>query len=367
MLHALIMAGGSGTRFWPESRRATPKQLLKLIDPRSMLRGTVERLDPLITSDRLWLSIGKSLEPAVRAELPEIAEKNYVVEPFQRNTAPCIGLAALMMLREDPDATMVVLPADHAISDKPAFQKALGLAEKLAGKLRRQIVTFGIKPTYPSESFGYIERGDTISPPQGAFVALAAEMEVFQVVRFTEKPKLEQAREFLASGKFYWNSGIFVWRADVITAALREHQPEMLAHLETIVSAHGTSEYDAVLEREFAAVQSISIDYAVMEHAKQITVIQAPFDWDDVGSWQALARLRGTDVNGNTIVGRHLGLDTKDTIVRTTDDHLVVTLGLKNALVVHTPDATFVADKNDEESIRKIVKLLDEKGWKDVL
>lgn len=367
MLHALIMAGGSGTRFWPESRRATPKQLLNLVDQRSMLRGTVDRLAPLVTSDRVWLSIGKALEPAVRAELPEIAEKNYVTEPCQRNTAPCIGLAALRMLREDPDATMIVLPSDHAIRDKPAFHRTLVLAEKLAGKLRKQIVTFGIKPTYPSEGFGYIERGETITPPQGAFVALAAELEVFQVVRFTEKPKLEQAREFIASGKFYWNSGMFVWRADVIVDSLRQHQPEMLAGLETIVAAYGMPEYDAVLESEFAKLPNISIDYAVMEHAKAISVIEAPFDWDDVGSWQSLARLRGTDADGNTIVGRHLGLDTKDTIVRTSDDHLVVTLGLKNALVVHTPDATFVADKNDEESIRKIVKMLDEKGWKDVL
>ncbi|MBL9082373.1 MAG: mannose-1-phosphate guanylyltransferase [Planctomycetales bacterium] len=367
MLHALIMAGGSGTRFWPESRRARPKQLLPLVDDRSMIRATVDRLDGVVPAERTWLAVGTSLVPAIREQLPEIADRTYVAEPVQRNTAPCIGLAALRMLADDPDAVMFVLPSDHAITDVAAFQKALKLAAALADKPRKQIVTFGIKPTYPSEGFGYIERGETLSPPQGAFKALTAELDAYSVVRFREKPKLEQAQEFLAAGTFYWNSGMFVWRADVIVDALQTHQPALLKHLETIAAAHGTPEYEAVLDREFRAAPSISIDYAVMEHAKSIIVIEAPFDWDDVGGWRSLERLRGVDEAGNTIVGKHLGLDTSDTIVRTSGNHLVVTLGLKNCLVVHTPDATLVADKNDEESIRKLVKLLEERGWTDVL
>lgn len=367
MLHALIMAGGSGTRFWPASRRDVPKQLLPLVDERSMLRATVDRLAGIVPAERIWPSVGTNLVAAVRAELPQVPERTYVVEPCQRNTAPCIGLAALLMLRDDPDAVMIVLPSDHAIADVAAFQKAVRLAERLVAKPRKQLVTFGIRPTYPSEGFGYIEKSEMITPPMGSFTAIAAEIDVYQVVRFREKPKREQAEEFLKSGNFFWNSGMFVWRADVLVELLQAHQPEMVARLRTIAAAHGTPQYEAVLNREFPEIKSISIDYAVMEHAPAIVVIDAPFDWDDVGSWQSLARLRSTDDAGNTIVGRHLGLDTHDTIVRTGDDHLVVTLGLKDLIVVHTPDATLVADKRDEESIRKLVQLLKDRGWENYL
>jgi mannose-1-phosphate guanylyltransferase len=367
MLHALIMAGGSGTRFWPASRRNVPKQLLPLVGERSMLRATVDRLESLIPPERIWPSVGRNLVEAVRAELPEVPEQTYVVEPCQRNTAPCIGLAALLMLRDDPDAVMIVLPSDHAIADVAAFQKAVRLAERLVAKPRKQLVTFGIKPTYPSEGFGYIEKAEMITPPQGSFSAIAADIDVYQVVRFREKPKREQAEEFLAAGNFAWNSGMFVWRADVLVELLRKNEPEMIARLETIAAAYGTPEYEAVLDREFPQIKSISIDYAVMEQAPAIVSIEAPFDWDDAGSWQSLARLRGTDEAGNTIVGRHLGLDTRDTIIRTSDDHLIVTLGLKDLIIVHTPDATLVADKKDEESIRKLTQLLKERGWEGYL
>jgi mannose-1-phosphate guanylyltransferase len=361
------MAGGSGTRFWPESRRERPKQLLPLVDERTMLRTTVDRIADVVPPDRLWPAVGAGLVPAIRAELPEIAERNYVVEPCQRNTAPCIGLAALRMLQVDPEAVMLVLPADHAIADVPAFHRGVALAAQLASKPRKQIVTFGIKPTYPSEGFGYVERGETITPPQGAFKALTAEIDVYQVVRFREKPKAEQAKEFLDSGNFYWNSGMFMWRADVIVESLRAHQSEMLEKLELIADAYGTATYEADLLREFPQVASISIDYAVMEHAQGVIVIEAPFDWDDVGSWRALQRLRGTDDGGNTVVGRHLGVDTERSIIRTSDDHLVVTLGMRDCIVVHTPDATLVADKREEEAIRKVVDQLKERGWNDVL
>lgn len=363
MLHALIMAGGSGTRFWPASRRDLPKQLLPLVDDRTMLRATVDRLGLLIPPERIWPSVGTHLVEPVRGQLPEVPERTYVVEPCARNTAPCIGLAALLMLRDDPDAVMLVLPSDHAIQDVFGFQKAVKLAERLVAKPRKQIVTFGIRPTYASEGFGYIEKGEMIGPPQGSFTAIAAEIDVYNVVRFREKPHRELAEEFVASGNFFWNSGMFVWRADLIVDLLKTHQPELAARLETIAAAHGTPEYAAALEREFPLIKGISIDYAILEHAPSIVAIDAPFDWDDVGGWQSLSRLRGTDATGNTIVGRHLGLDTRDTIVRTDDDHLVVTLGLKDLLVVHTPDATLVADKRDEESVRKLVALLKERGW----
>jgi mannose-1-phosphate guanylyltransferase len=187
------------------------------------------------------------------------------------------------------------------------------------------------------------------------------------VQRFKEKPNAQAAKEYLASGEYYWNSGIFVWRAATILDSLRERQPEMLRHLEAIVDAWDTPQRDAIFQREFAAITPISIDYAVMEHATDVAVIEAPFEWDDLGGWQSLARLSGSDDHGNTIVGKHLGLDTSGSIVRTTGDHLVVTLGLKDTIVVHTPNATLVASKHDEEQIRNVVKQLEERGWTEYL
>ena len=180
---------------------------------------------------------------------------------------------------------------------------------------------------------------------------------------FKEKPDAATAAKYLASGEYYWNSGIFVWRASTILDALRKRQPEMLEHLEKIVAAWDTPQRDAVFEREFAAIKPISIDYAVMEHATDVAVIEAPFEWDDLGGWQSLARLAGSDENGNTIIGKHLGVNTAGTIVRTDDDHLVVTLGLKDCIVVHTPNATLVASKHSEEQIRQVVKELEARGW----
>ncbi len=224
-----------------------------------------------------------------------------------------------------------------------------------------RIVTFGIKPTYPAESFGYIERGEELERAE------AGHPPAFQVRQFREKPKADVARQYLAAGNFYWNSGIFIWKAAAIMQALAAHQPAMYAHLERIAAAYDTPRFDEELEREFEAIQGVSIDFAVMEHAEDIVVIEAPYDWDDVGSWQALARLNGADAEGNTILAKHVGVNTRGTIVRGADDHLIVTLGLKDCVVVHTPDATLVANKHDEESIREVVKILQEKGWREYL
>jgi mannose-1-phosphate guanylyltransferase len=287
-------------------------------------------------------------------------------------------LAALLVSRGDPEATMVVMPADHVIRPAEMFQAAIRQAAALVEDSPGRIVTFGIKPSYPAEVFGYIHRGERIGEGEGALTAgrsaesqFMAQQELrppaYHVRRFKEKPDTATAKKYLESGEYYWNSGIFVWRASTILNALREHQPEMLAHLETIVATWGTKDRDTVFEREFTAIKPISIDYAVMEHASNVAVIEAPFDWDDLGGWQALARLAGADKNGNTVIGKHLGLNTSGTIVRTDDKHLVVTLGLTDCIVVHTPNATLVANKHDEEQIRQVVKRLEELGWNEYL
>jgi mannose-1-phosphate guanylyltransferase len=220
-------------------------------------------------------------------------------------------------------------------------------------------MTFGIRPTYASESFGYIERGDPL--PGGTGV------KVFAVQQFREKPHVDLARKYVAAGTFYWNAGIFVWKARTILDQLAQHQPRMLTHIETIAKSRGTERFNDVFASEFAAIEGTSIDYAVMEKAPDVAVIEAPFAWDDVGSWQALQRLLGTDADGNTIVGNCLAIDTRGSIIRTDQGHLIATIGLEDCIVVHTHDATLVASKQHEESIRQIVKMLESRGWHDCL
>jgi mannose-1-phosphate guanylyltransferase len=361
MLHAIIMAGGTGTRFWPASTIDAPKQLLRLVGDATMLRQTVDRLGELVPNERRMIVTNERLVAAVRQQLPELPPDAVVGEPCKRDTAPCIGLAGLLVSRDDLDATMAVMPADHVIRPSEKFQAAIRQAADMVEQAPGRIVTFGIRPTYPAEVFGYIHRGETLasSQPQPA--------PAYRVKKFKEKPDAATAKKYVDSGEYYWNSGIFVWRAATILEALRKRQPEMLDHLETIVAAWDTKDRDAVLAREFAEIKAISIDYAVMEHATDVAVIEAPFEWDDLGGWQSLARLAGSDENGNTFIGRHLALGTTGSIVRTDNEHLVVTLGLKDTIVVHTAKATLVANKHDEEQIRKVVKQLEELGWNEYL
>jgi mannose-1-phosphate guanylyltransferase len=253
---------------------------------------------------------------------------------------------------------MAVMPSDHVIHTDEVFSRAIVAAAALVEEQPQRIVTFGIRPTYPAESFGYIERGEPIA---------TRGLNVYEVRRFREKPQAQLAREFLSAGIFYWNSGIFLWKATTILDALAEHEPAMHARLATIAKTIGTANYARTLEREFSAIQGKSIDYAVMEHARDVLVIEAPFDWDDVGSWQAISRLTAPDEHGNTIDAKHIGLNTTGTLIRSADDHLIVTLGLTDCVVVRMPDATLIARKEDEESIRKVVKLLEERGWREYL
>jgi mannose-1-phosphate guanylyltransferase len=370
MLHAIIMAGGTGTRFWPASRNDAPKQLLKLVGNSTMLRQTVDRLGDIVPNERRVIVTNERLIEATRKQLPELTDSAIIGEPCKRDTAPCIGLAALLVDRTDPEATMVVMPADHIIRHAEKFQASIRQAAALVDESPGRIVTFGIKPTYPAEVFGYIDRGAPLREASRDPAAPRARPDpgpVYAVKQFKEKPDAATAKKYVESGEYYWNAGIFVWRATTILDALRRHQPAMLQHLKTIVDAWDTQEHDAVFRREFAAIKPISIDYAVMERASDVVVIEAPFQWDDLGGWQSLARLAGNDENGNTIIGKHLGLKTRGTIVRTDDDHLVVTLGLNDCIVVHTPNATLVANKHDEEQIRQLVKRLEELGWNEYL
>lgn len=360
MLHAIIMAGGSGTRFWPESRRDRPKQLLRLSGDRTMIQSTVDRLGDLAGDDRTLIVTNERLVDAVAEQLPRVPAKNIVGEPAKRDTAPCVGLAAALVAHDDPDAIMLVMPSDHVISDHAAFQSAIRHGVDLIHDDPTRIVTFGIKPTYPAESFGYIERDQAIQSDGKSSSAYA-------VKQFREKPDAATAEQYVDAGTFYWNSGIFLWRADTISSALQDNAPEMMRHIESIAKSIGSDNYPQTLQDEFTAIEGTSIDYAVMENYPNVAVIEAPFDWDDVGSWQAIARLHDADADGNTVVGSHLGIDTTGCIVRTTGEHTVVTIDVEDLIIVQTESATLVAPKHAEERVREVVQQLTQQNNQNLL
>lgn len=359
MLHAVIMAGGSGTRFWPASRQVKPKQLLKMGGQRTMLQTTFDRLNGLVSSEHVLVLTNQQLAEAVVSQLPDLPLEHVVGEPFKRDTAPCIGVAASLVKAADPDGIMIVMPSDHVIEPRAEFHRAVKAAVQLIESDPKRIVTFGIRPSYAAESFGYIQRSEPIACQPG----IAA----FGVDRFREKPDRKTAEEYLEAGTFYWNSGIFLWKASTILDALHEFEPEMYSHIEKIASGIGTRDFPAVFRENFEKIKGKSIDFAVMERYPNVAVIETPFSWDDVGSWQAMARLIKPDEFGNAVDGPYLGIDSEQMIIRSEADHLVVTIGMKETIVVHTNDATLVAPKTEEERVREVVKQLAELGHQQYL
>lgn len=353
MLHAVIMAGGSGTRFWPMSRQNRPKHLLALAGPQTLLQQTAARIAPLVPAQRTLVVTGADHAAAVGEQLSHLAADAIVAEPCRRDTAPCIGLAATIVLARDPGATMVVLPADHVIEPADQFRRAAEVATRLVEQDATRLITFGVKPDRPATGYGYIQRGARVGGEEPA---------VFRVQAFREKPALELAEQYVASGDYYWNSGIFVWAARTIVDELRASRPSMHAALERIGAAWHGSNRGSVLAREYEAIERVSIDYAVMERATNVLVVEAPFRWDDVGSWGAVRRLHGTDADGNTVLGGHCGIGTRSSIVISEPGHLVATLGVDNLVIVHAGNATLVADRRQEESVKRLVELIQRQG-----
>jgi len=350
MLHAVIMAGGSGTRFWPQSRRRTPKQLLRLAGKRTMIQQTADRCRDWVDLSRLWIVTNEVQAEATIAQLPEVPPANVLLEPAARNTAPCVGLAAIQILEQDPDAIMFVMPADHVIQTDEAFASAARRAVEAVEGDDSRLVLFGVTPTFPATGYGYIERGDLVA---------GSAPRLYRVNAFREKPHRALAEEYLRDGRFFWNCGIFCWKAQTIVALLKQHEPELYAGLMRIADGIHAGRSREVIRDECPALKSISIDYAVLERAQNVVVIESPFHWDDVGSWLSLPRLIGHDADGNTIDGPFCGVDTQGCIIRTTDDHLIATLGLRNVIIVHTGDATLVADAAQSERIKEILGQLE--------
>ncbi len=368
MLYAIIMAGGAGTRLWPESRKNFPKQLMTLQGERSFLQCTVDRLRPTLKPENIGVVTGKNLENPIRDQLPELTQDAIIVEPCAKNTSGCIALTALWCLERDPNATMVLLPADHVIQPAETFQKTVLVAAQIVENFPEKLIALGISPTYPAESFGYIERGERFETE--------AEFPTFQATRFHEKPDCRTARTYIEAGNFYWNAGIFVWKARTILECLRSYAPGVFAPIEKMWASLGTEDFASVLEAEFPKMESISIDYAVMEPAAQdgrILVLPAPFSWNDVGSWRAMERLFPQDSAGNTSATRPGSpapalVDTENCMIRNTDPKkMVACYGVKDLAVIVTPKVVLVFDKNREESVREVTRKLKEMNCEELL
>jgi len=354
--YALIMAGGTGTRLWPLSRRATPKQSLCLVGERTMFQHAVDRVLPLFGAEHiLVVAPGPYVETLIE-QAPMLRPGNFIVEPEGRGTAPCIGLAAVHLRHRDPGARMAVLTADQYIHDVARFRQALVAAGELAGS--GYIVTLGIKPSAPVTGYGYIEQGEYLEAPQG-FAA-------YRAVRFTEKPDQETAERMVASGTFSWNSGMFIWRVADVMEEFARQMPDLLAHLLEIEGAIDTAVYGETLARVWPQVPKQTIDYGIMEGARRVAVIPVDIGWSDVGSWASLAELWPSDADGNIVVSDHIGLGTHNSIVFGSK-RLVATIGLRDVVIVDTPDALLVCARGREQDVREVVRLLESQGRQEVL
>jgi mannose-1-phosphate guanylyltransferase len=349
--YIVIMAGGSGTRFWPWSRQNTPKQLLNITGKKTLIEQTVSNVSTLVDSDRILIVTNKTQAGKIKKLLPQIPHDNVVAEPVGRDTAPCIGLAAAIIEKRNPTAVMMTLPSDHLIRHAGKFTRALKAAAGVAME-SNALVTFGIKPFEPSVNYGYIHRGRLNGKKAGC--------SIYEVKGFREKPDRRTAQAFLKSGKYYWNSGIFVWKTDVILENIARFLPKMSKGLLRISKS---SFSQATIAREYKKFEKISIDYGVMEKADNVKVIEANFEWDDVGGWQSFERLQKTLSGNNTIRGKHCGIGTTDCIIIGDDKHLLTTIGVSDLIIVHTKDATLICNKHNAEDVKKLVAQLKGKGY----
>ena len=351
-LYAVIMAGGVGSRLWPRSRQATPKQFLDLLGSRTMLQETVARMRPLIPLDRVLVVVSEEHAETVRAQIDGLPVENIILEPGPRGTAPCIGLAATVLLHRDPEATMAVCPADHVISDAAGFRQAIAAAGQIAQD--EYLVTLGITPDHPHVGYGYIQRGASLGEVLGT--------PAFQVKRFTEKPDAVTAQHFVDSLEYYWNGGIFIWRAGTILAAVKELLPRLHAELQLVAGAWHSPDRMEVLSAAWDRVPRTTIDYGIMEKATRVAVVPVDIGWDDVGNWATLSAMVEGDGEGNAVHGggHPLLLETADTYVYTTAGRLVATVGLEGFIVVDTPDALLICPKDRAQDVRDAVQRLKE-------
>ncbi|HEY7544146.1 MAG TPA: mannose-1-phosphate guanylyltransferase [Blastocatellia bacterium] len=349
-MFAIVMAGGSGTRFWPASRERMPKQFLRITSDSTLFEETLDRIKTIVADERVFIVVNR-LHEETTLRLVGQSNARVLVEPVGRNTAPCIGLAAIHIARADENSPIVVLPSDHFIADRERFALKLRAAGEAAR--RGAIVTLGIPPTRPETGYGYIERGDETEEVMGEAA--------FEAKKFVEKPDLETALAYLKSGHHLWNSGIFIFTAKTILAEIRAGLPDLYEGLEEIGEAVGSARYEATVERVYPQLKAVSIDYGVMEKtAASVRVLSGDFGWSDVGSWQALYELRGDkyDESENLLLSRATTIDAKRNLVYSTSDRAIALLGVEGLVVVDTPDALMVADMSRSQDVKKFPEML---------
>jgi mannose-1-phosphate guanylyltransferase len=345
-IYALILAGGSGERFWPLSRRARPKQLLRLISERTLLEETVTRLEGLIPRERILILANVEQEAAVRDVLKNFPKENIVAEPAKRDTAAAVALGTGWVAARDHAATMLALPADHVIADRTAFQETIKTAAAAAEETGA-LVTIGIKPTWACPGFGYIEQGEPVQLRSGD-----GKIAVHHVVRFREKPNVDLAESFLRKGNFRWNAGMFAWSVPTVLSEFNRHAPELADFISQI---RAPGQFEKALQERFSKLPRISFDYAIMEKADRVLVVEASFDWDDVGSWSAVAHYFKNDEQNNAANSALTAVDSSNNIVFDADGTRVALMGVHNLIIVRTRDAVLVCHRHQAEKIKDLI------------
>lgn len=355
----IIMAGGRGERFWPLSREKTPKQLLAILGKKSFLQEAVERVLPLVPLKNIFIITNEVQAPEVRKQLPKLPKDNVVAEPMGRDTCAAVTLGAALVGARSTTGVMAVLPADHVIPDAKKFQQILGDAFDVAAQ-GQAIVTIGIKPTEPATGYGYIQTGNELPKISG----VKTKTTFYKAERFVEKPDFEKALEYVNSGQYRWNAGMFVWSFVTVTNGLQAHQPEMFAACQRWFKvAANPAKLAKVLAKEYPEVKKVSIDYALMEKAQNVIVADGAFEWDDLGAWPALARHIKQDAEGNAAVADFIHVDAARNIIydaRTKNRTPIAVVGLRDSILVHTDDAVLLAHKSQAQKIKEMVKKLAE-------
>lgn len=354
--YALIMAGGGGTRLWPLSRASCPKQMLALVGNRSMFQIAVERLAPLFPPERIFVVAGPEMTAMLREQAPELPSENFIVEPSGRDSAPAVGLGSTAIAHRNPEAVIAVLTADHYIADTETFRRALRVAGEVASE--GHIVTLGITPDYPATGFGYIK--------QGRLDRTSDNMEVYAAEAFTEKPDAETAERFVKSGRYSWNSGMFIWTAHRVMAEFERQRPAMYQGFQTLAAAMGSAHFETALAETWPTIERISVDFAIMEGTQDVRVIPVSMGWSDIGSWGALYNVLAPESGQDISRGREpLLVDSKGTLVLS--ERLVAIIGLDDLVVVDTDDAILICTRERSQDVRAVVQILKQDNMKDYL
>lgn len=351
MIYAVIMAGGSGTRFWPRSTKELPKQFLPLFGEGTMIQNTAKRIESMIPQERILVVTNDNYVDIVKDQLPSVPDDNIIGEPVAKNTAPCVAIAAQLLYKKDPDAVMVVLPADHHIEEPDAFKKYLNAAVEKA-KMGKNLVTIGIEPDRPETGYGYIQ-GDSEK------VEDVGGKEIHSVKAFKEKPDLETAKKFLNEGNYFWNSGMFIWSAKTILEEFEKHLPEMYQLVTDASDGLYESNHKESIDDFYYSCESISIDYGIMEHAKEVFVVPGEFGWNDVGSWTAVYDLGSKDKAGNVVQSKNATFsETKDSYIYSDSGKMISLVGMDNVAVVETEKAILVCKLDKAQNVKEIVEQL---------